>query len=81
VHAFTVSTRRLGGGSGGSGSGGGVGGGEKPWTKEEKTLLKTAMGKYPKGHAQRWEMVAKVGAIQAEFSYTLSSKAPGFTPP
>jgi hypothetical protein len=54
---------RLGSGPGGSsgGGGGGGGGGEKPWTKEEKTLLKTAMGKYPKGHPQRWEMVAKVG--------------------
>lgn len=41
-------------------SGGGGGGrGEKPWTKDERVVLKTAMGKYPKGHPQRWELVAR----------------------
>ena len=30
-----------------------------PWTKQEKATLKAAMAKYPKGHARRWEMVAR----------------------
>ena len=29
------------------------------WTKREKATLKAAMAKYPKGHARRWEMIAR----------------------
>lgn len=46
-------------GPGDAGSGEGDGGGDKPWTKEERAVLKTAMGKYPKGQPQRWELVSK----------------------
>ncbi|MCO5577933.1 hypothetical protein L7F22_031769 [Adiantum nelumboides] len=31
---------------------------EKPWSKEEVDLLRKAMQKYPKGTAQRWEVVS-----------------------
>lgn len=44
-----------------SNSSAGPGGGAvaATWTKREKATLKAAMAKYPKGHARRWEMVAR----------------------